>query len=70
MYTKQILCNYSKALSNDFCKHVFIGLRKIVATLSVPNKDKTLQTTYDIILLCVLGSKCSVIYAHTNIKQF
>ena len=42
----------------------------MVATQSAPNADKTLQTTYDIILLCVLGSKCSVIYALTNNEQF
>ena len=66
---RYILCNYSKALSNEFCKHV-IELRKMVATLSILNNDKTLQRTYDIILLCVLGSKCSVIYALINNKQF
>ena len=31
---------------------------KMVATLSIPNKDKTLQRTYGITLLCVVGSKC------------
>ena len=66
-----------KALSNKFCKHVFIGLRNtVVANQSIPNKDKNLQTTfditysYDIILMCVLGSKCFVIYALTNNEQF
>ena len=58
MYAKQILYNYSKAWSNEFCKHVFIGLRKMVATQSSPNKDKLCKQpmTVDLILLCVLGS--------------
>ena len=58
-----------QTLSNEFCKHV-IGLRKMVATLDILNKDKTLQRTYDMILLCVLGSKFSVIHGLTNNKQF
>ena len=70
MRNRYYATTYPKALSNEFCKHVFIALRKMVATQSVSNADKTLQTTYDIILLCVLGSKCSVIYALINNEQF
>ena len=73
MYAIQILCNYvttySKALSNEFCKHFSSRSRKMVGTQSAPDADKTLQTTYDIILLCVLGSKCYVIYALINNEQ-
>ena len=39
---------YSKALSNKFCKHFSSRSRKMVATQSASNADKTLQTTYDI----------------------
>ena len=61
---------YSKALSNKFYKHFSSRSRKMVETQSASNADKTLQRTYDIILLCALGSKCSVINALTNNEQF
>ena len=60
-------------LVQSFVKQIlqtFLRSRKTVATQSTTNKDKTWQTTYDIILLCVLGSKCSVIYALFSNKQF
>ena len=45
-----------KHCQTNFAIMSSLQLRKMVATQSIPNADKTLQTTYDIILLCVLGT--------------
>ena len=56
-FVKQILQTFLQQIKKD-------------GSISTSNADKTLQRTFDITLLCVLGSKCSVIYALINNEQF